>query len=244
MHRFARNNARRLDVDARLALGLDWTFTVNRLAERVDDAAEQSLADGHFDNRACALDRLAFFDLAVRTEDHDADIVDFEVERHDFDAAFELDHFAGLHIVEAVDAGNAVADRQYLADLGDLGLLAEILDLLFENGGDFRSADIHQRASFMACFIALSLVRSEASTMRLPSLTTSPPIMAGSILISRSTSLPLTALSAERNASTCSSLSVSATVTSAVASPLCLATSSRKPLIISPTANRRRFAVT
>jgi hypothetical protein len=33
------------------------------------------------------------------------------------DAVLELDHLAGLHIVEAVDAGDAVADRQHLADL-------------------------------------------------------------------------------------------------------------------------------
>src|ERR1700733_820585 len=227
MYRFARNNTRRLDVDARLAFGLDWTFAVNRLAERIDDPAEQTLADRHLDNRPCALNRLAFLDLAVRAEDHDADIVDFEVKRHAFDAAFELDHFAGLHIVETVDAGTTVAARQYLPDLRDFGLLAEILDLLFENGGDFRSADIHQRASFMACFIALSLVRSEASTMRLPSLTTSPPIMAGSILTSRSTSLPLTALRAARNAARCSGFNCSATVTLAVASPFSRATSSR-----------------
>src|SRR6202042_3102807 len=114
-----------------------------------------------------------------------------------------------------------------LTDFGDLGLLAEILDLLLENGGDFRGADIHYLASFIACLIALSLVRSEVSTMRLPSLTTSPPMMAGSTLIARSTSLPLTDLSAERSASRCSCLSCSATVTSAMASPLCLATISR-----------------
>jgi hypothetical protein len=32
------------------------------------------------------------------------------------DAAGELDHLAGLDIVEAVDAGDAVTDRQHLAD--------------------------------------------------------------------------------------------------------------------------------
>ena len=58
-------------------------------------------------------------------------------------AALELDHLAGLDVVEAVDAGDAVADRQHLADFGDLGLLAEILDLLLEDCGDFRGADIH-----------------------------------------------------------------------------------------------------
>ena len=48
----------------------------------------------------------------------------------------KLHHLAGLHLVEAVDAGDAVADRQHLADLGNLGFLAEVLDLLLEDGGD------------------------------------------------------------------------------------------------------------
>ena len=124
-------------------LGLDRPLAVDRIAQRVDDAAEQPLADRHVHDGAGALDGLAFLDLAVVAEDHDADIVGFEVERHAFDAALELDHLAGLHVVEAVDAGDAVADRQHLADLGDLGLLAEILDLLLEDGGDFSGADIH-----------------------------------------------------------------------------------------------------
>ena len=81
--------------------------------------------------------------VAVVAEDHDADIVAFEVERHAFDAAGELDHLAGLDIVEAVDAGDAVADRQHLADFGDFGFLAEILDLRLQDGGNFGGADIH-----------------------------------------------------------------------------------------------------
>ena len=202
VHRFARNDARRFDVDARPVIGLDRALAVDRLAERVDDAAEQALANRHLDDGAGALDGLAFLDLAVGAEDDDADIVDFEIQRHAFDAAFELDHLAGLHVVEAVDAGDAVADRQHLADFRNLGFLAEILDLLFEDGGDFRGADIHYRASFIACLMELSLVRKEVSTMRLPILTTSPPMIAGSILILSSMSLPLTTLSALRNAAT------------------------------------------
>ena len=65
--------------------------------------------------------------------------------------ARELDHLAGLDVVEAVDAGDAVADRQHLADVGDLGLLAEVLDLLLEDRGDLCGADVHQLTSCLSC---------------------------------------------------------------------------------------------
>ena len=150
VHRLARNDAGRLDVDAGALVGDDRALAVDRVAERVDDAAEQALADRHVDDRAGALDRLAFLDLAVVAENHDADVVAFEVERHAARAVLELDHLAGLDLVEAVDAGDAVADGQHLADFGDFRLGAEIGDLALENGGNFSGADVHQPTSFMA----------------------------------------------------------------------------------------------
>ena len=110
LHRLARNDAGRLHVDAGALVGDDRALAVDRIAERVDDAAEQALADRHVDDRAGALDRLAFLDLAVGAENHDADVVAFEVQRHAARAVLELDHLAGLDLVEAVDAGDAVAD--------------------------------------------------------------------------------------------------------------------------------------
>ena len=110
VHRLARDDAGCLHVDARAFVGLDRAFAVDRVAKRVDHAAEQALADRNVDDRAGALDGLAFLDLAVVAEDHDADIVGFEIERHAAHAVLELDHLAGLHVVEAVDAGDAVAD--------------------------------------------------------------------------------------------------------------------------------------
>ncbi len=135
-------------------------------------------------------------------ENHDADIVGLEVERHAAHAVLEFDHLAGLDIVESVDAGDAVADRQHLTDLGHLGFIAEIGDLILENRGNFCGADVHQPTSFMRVRIELSLVRTEASTMREPSLTTTPPMIDGSVLTSRLTVLPPVAeASAVRSAS-------------------------------------------
>ena len=143
VHRLARNDAGRLHVDAAAFGRDDRALAVDRVAERIDDAAEQALADRHVHDRAGALDGVAFLDVAVVAEDHDADIVGFEVQRHALDAAGELDHLAGLDVVEAVDARDAVADREHLADLGDLGFGAEILDLRFQDGRDFSGLDVH-----------------------------------------------------------------------------------------------------
>src|SRR5712664_4182544 len=224
--RLARNDAGRLDVDALAFRRLDRALAVDRIAERIDHAAEQTLADRSVDDGAGALDGLTFHDLAVGAEDHDADVVGLKVERHAAGAVLELDHLAGLDVVEAVDAGDAIADGQHLSDFGN-----------------FRGADVHQPASFIACLIELSLVRSELSTMRLPSLTTRPPMIEGSTFTLSATSLPVTDFSAVLRASRFLSLRVSATVTSAVASPLNLATSARNARITSLTTNRRRLAV-
>src|SRR6202048_5219404 len=230
------------DRDQRLGRR-DRTLAVDRIAERIDDAAEQGLADRGIDDGAGALDGLAFLDLAVGAEDHDTDVVGLEVQRHAAGAVLELDHLAGLDVVEAVDAGDAVADGQHLSDFGDFSLLAEILDLVLDDRENSRGADVHHPASFIACLIELSLVRSELSTMRLPSLTTRPPMMEGSTFTLSATSLPVTDFSAALRASRFLSLSFSATVTSAVASPLNLATSARKARITSLAANNRRLTV-
>src|SRR5262249_35703512 len=150
----------------------------------------------------------------------------------------------GFDVVEAVDAGDTVADRQHLPDLGDFGFLAEVLDLLLEDCRNLGGADVHQRASFIANLIALSLVRREESTMRLPSLTTSPPMIAGSTLTSIWTSCLVTDFSASLSAVRWASDSFSATVTCAVTSPLWCATRARYALTMSRTANRRRLCAT
>jgi hypothetical protein len=125
------------------SVGFDRALAVDRVAERVDDAAEQALADGNVDDGAGALGGRAFLDRGVRAEDDDADIVGLEVEGHALGAVVELDHLAGLDVVEAVDAGDAVADRQHAADFGDLRVGVEIRDLVADDAGDFSGADIH-----------------------------------------------------------------------------------------------------
>ena len=95
----------------RSATLVDRALAVDRLAQRVDDAAQQALADRHVHDLAEAADFVAFRDGAVVAEDHDADVVAFQVQGHALHAGLgELDHLAGLDVVQAEDAGDAVAD--------------------------------------------------------------------------------------------------------------------------------------
>ncbi len=143
MNGFTRQDARRLHVDEATLGRLDRALAIERVAEGVDNPAQKALSDGNVDDGPGPLDRLAFGDAGVVAEDDDADIVLFEVQGHALHPAFELDHLTGTDIVEPVDTGDAVTDRENLADLRDLGVLAEVLDLALENGADFGRVEFH-----------------------------------------------------------------------------------------------------
>ncbi len=57
------------------------TLAVDGLAQRVDDAAQQALADGHVEHAACRLDGVAFGQVAPAAQHDGADEVLLEVER-------------------------------------------------------------------------------------------------------------------------------------------------------------------
>ena len=55
----------------------------------------------------------------------------------------ELEQLAGGDAGEAVDAGDAVGLRQHGAGLGDVDLLAVVLDLVADDAADLVGADVH-----------------------------------------------------------------------------------------------------
>src|SRR5690606_36276826 len=71
--RLAVHDARRDALDRRVVRGVDRTLAVDRVAERIDDAAEQAFADRHFENASRGLDRVAFDDVLVLAQLDGAD---------------------------------------------------------------------------------------------------------------------------------------------------------------------------
>src|SRR5699024_3639884 len=79
---FTLNDAGRFGFDAAFEVGFDGTLSVDRLTERVHNAAEERGPNGHFDDAAGTFDRVAFFDFGRVTEERDPDVVLFEVQDH------------------------------------------------------------------------------------------------------------------------------------------------------------------
>src|SRR5215469_15377811 len=144
VHRPPRDDAWRFDLNARAGDIGQRALAVDRLAQRIDDAPQETAPDGHIDDRASALDDVTFVDAAVLAEDDDPDVVALEVERHAPHPVRELDHLARLHLVEPVDTRNAIADRQDRADFRDIGLGTPIGDLVLEDRRNLGRADFHE----------------------------------------------------------------------------------------------------
>ncbi len=131
MNAAARDDAGGFDVNGAAFGRFDRAFAVDRGAQSVHDASQQVHADRRVDDVARAFDGFAFVNVGVAAENDRADAVGFQVQSHAFDAAFKFDQFAGLHLVQSVNARDAVADGQHLSDFGHIRFGTEIFDALF-----------------------------------------------------------------------------------------------------------------
>jgi hypothetical protein len=140
-HRLPRGNARRLHLERATRVARDRALAVDRVTQRVDDAAEHPVTDGNRKDLAGALNRLSFFNLAVLAEDDGTDLVFLEVHSKTHDAAFELEHLVGHDAGKTGDTGDPVTDLTYDADLLTLGRGLEVLYIPLEYGGDLTRID-------------------------------------------------------------------------------------------------------
>ena len=126
--------------------GDDRPAAVQRIAQRVDHAAQHGVAHRHAQQPAGAADLVALLDREVVAQDDHAHRVLFEVEGQAEDVAGKLDHLAGHDAGQAVDAGDAVADLDHPADLADVDAGLELLNFLLDYGSDLVGFESHGRS--------------------------------------------------------------------------------------------------
>ena len=123
--------------------GDDGALAIERVAERVEHAADHRLSNRHAEQFAGAAHLVPFGDLQIVAEDDHADRVFLEVEREAGDATGELDHFSGHHAGQAPHARNAVAHFEHAADFADVNARFVAADLLTEYRGDLVCIEFH-----------------------------------------------------------------------------------------------------
>ena len=146
----------------RRLLRVDRALAVERVAERVDDAAEQRLADRDGRDLAGAAHRVALLDLVPLAEQRDADVVLLEVEREADDAVVELEHLERDAVLEPVDARDAVAELEHGADLGEVRVDVELLDPLAQDRGDLFRTQLHSALAPCGCEFLTESVEAAA----------------------------------------------------------------------------------
>src|SRR3954454_17077866 len=99
------DDGRGLELQGASRLGLDLPEAVDRVPERVDDPAEEGVADGDREDLAGTADLLTLFDAAELAEDDDADLADVEVQRQAERAVIETQQLVGH------DAGQTLHTR-------------------------------------------------------------------------------------------------------------------------------------
>ena len=135
---------------------MNGALSVDRLAERVDHAADHRLADRNGNDPARALDDAALVQPGIAAQNDDGNGILFQVERHAILAVFKLDQLIGHALVKTARPGDTVADEDDRTGFILLDLLRILLDLCFY---DFRNLFGFQIHGFTGFLLSKSGVR-------------------------------------------------------------------------------------
>merc|ERR1719167_98621 len=116
-HGLPGDDARGLQADTEPLAGAKGTLAINGVAKGINDPAETLHADWHVDDGTSPLDDIALLDELVVTEDDDTNVVGLQVEGHALQAGAEFHHLLSLDVLQTIDTGNTVSNREDTASL-------------------------------------------------------------------------------------------------------------------------------
>ena len=138
-HRLTEDDARSLALQGHVdLLPADVAEAVQRIAERVHDTAHERLAHGNGGDAVGPPDDGPFLQEVGRAHQDGAHVVGLQVHHDGHHAVAAVQQFAGLGVVQSVDADDAVADLQDFADLLELEIALDIPELAEQHFGNLR----------------------------------------------------------------------------------------------------------
>ena len=187
LDRLAVEHACGLELQGTLFVGLDGAQAVNRLAQGVDHAAEEVLADRDRENLARPLDFVALGKGLKITQHHDTDGIGLEVLCDADDAVRELEQLVRHATWQPGNLGNTICSRSHHADLLTGGLRGVARGVVRYRATDLIGGDRQLRhvlpalgsffqhvVFYLAAWAAMSVRRRSSLPRVEPSMTSSP----------------------------------------------------------------------
>ena len=134
-------------LDVSPLVRVERPLAVNRVAERIQNAADHFLTNRNREKSSKRLDLVSFLDLQVIAEDNHANAVFLEVECQALDTTWKLNHLAGHHVFKPVDTGDAVPDFQDSSYFKDIQRAFVLFNLLLEYRCDLVGVKFHRTIS-------------------------------------------------------------------------------------------------
>ncbi|MNV71034.1 hypothetical protein D3C71_1640280 [compost metagenome] len=122
---------------------IDRTFTVDRLTQRVNHAANQLRTYRHFQNATGTFNFLTFGDVLVLAQDHGTNGVTLQVHGQAKGVARELEHFTLHHVCQAMDTNDTVGYGDHGTFGTRLYTFGQVLNLRLDQVTDFRGVQLH-----------------------------------------------------------------------------------------------------
>ena len=137
-HRLAEDDPGRLALQRHVhLLPFDGAQAVQRIAQRVDHSAQQIVIHADGGDAAGPAHHHSFLHVVCRPHQDGAHIVGFQVHHHGHQSTAAVQQFAGLGMVQAIDAHHAVTHLQGLADLLETEIVFHVFELPEQDIADF-----------------------------------------------------------------------------------------------------------
>ena len=127
----------------------DGSAVVQRLTQRIDHSPDQRRPHRDRHDSLGALDDISLAYTRVFPEEHNSDVIFFQVERNSLHAVGKIQKFPGHHLLQSMDPGNSIPDRNHRAYFAhdDPGLV--ILDLISQYLADLVGPYFHDVPSLL-----------------------------------------------------------------------------------------------
>jgi len=122
--------------------GLDGSQSVDGVTQGIEDSSEHFFSDGNIHDGSGSTNDISFLNESIVSEDHDSDVVGFEIQGHSTDSRGEFNHLSSLDLAETENSGNTISNGDNGTVFFNIIELRDFRNLFFQGNGGFTNSKL------------------------------------------------------------------------------------------------------